>query len=137
MINTAYQYPVLAEAPACGVTPDFTRMNMGWGMPCLKARAEDAPHQGLHDLRNNMIIVDESHVLSVVGQTVTYGVVPVENMPLKVTLVYTDPAGNPATGGTRVNDLNLQVSSPSGTKYYGNGGLLTSNWSTPGGPAES
>jgi hypothetical protein len=41
--------------------------------------------------------------------------------------------GNPSAGQARINDLSLRVTSPSGAMYWGNNGLSTSNFSTPGG----
>ena len=37
----------------------------------------------------------------------------------------------------RINDLDLKVTSPAGVVYWGNHGLLTGNWSTPGGLPDS
>lgn len=49
--------------------------------------------------------------------------------PLKVTLVWTDPAGPAgASSNLLVNDLNLVVTAPDGTVYRGN--TFTSSWST-------
>ncbi len=42
--------------------------------------------------------------------------------PLRVSLVWTDYPGNPGASRTLVNDLDLEVVSPSGTVYRGNGG---------------
>lgn len=41
--------------------------------------------------------------------------------PLRVSLVWTDYPGNPSAARTLVNDLDLEVVSPSGTVYRGNG----------------
>ncbi len=41
--------------------------------------------------------------------------------PLRVTLVWTDYPGNPGASRTLVNDLDLEVVSPTGTVYRGNG----------------
>ncbi|MEM3445241.1 MAG: S8 family serine peptidase [Thermoplasmata archaeon] len=51
--------------------------------------------------------------------------------PLKITLVWTDPpAGGFFPLGSKLdNDLNLIVTAPNGTKYYGN--KFTNSWSTP------
>uniref|UniRef100_A0A7C4TGP0 Peptidase S8/S53 domain-containing protein n=1 Tax=candidate division WOR-3 bacterium TaxID=2052148 RepID=A0A7C4TGP0_UNCW3 len=42
------------------------------------------------------------------------------SIPLRVTLCWTDTAGNPAASRPQVNDLDLRVISPSGTSYWGN-----------------
>jgi hypothetical protein len=41
--------------------------------------------------------------------------------PLRVSLVWTDYPGTPAAGGGLVNDLDLEVIGPDGTRYPGNG----------------
>ena len=41
--------------------------------------------------------------------------------------------GSPSAAQTRINDLSLKVTAPDGTIYWGNNGLLTGMWSTPGG----
>ncbi len=54
--------------------------------------------------------------------------------PFKVTLVWSDYPGSPTTGGL-VNNLNLVVTGPGGTTYYGN--QFSGGWSVPGGTADS
>ncbi len=49
--------------------------------------------------------------------------------PLKITLAWTDAPGNPSTDPVLVNDLNLKVTAPDGTVYYGNG--FANGWSSP------
>ncbi len=41
-------------------------------------------------------------------------------IPLRVTLCWTDSAGNPAATRSQLNDLDLRVVNPSGTSYWGN-----------------
>ncbi|MGE3109026.1 MAG: hypothetical protein AB7N65_15660 [Vicinamibacterales bacterium] len=41
--------------------------------------------------------------------------------------------GDPNAAVHRINDLSLKVTSPIGTVYWGNVGLLSGNWSQPGG----
>jgi hypothetical protein len=48
-------------------------------------------------------------------------------------MIYPDPPGTTSATLHRINDLNLKVTSPGGTIYWGNNGLLASNWSTSGG----
>ena len=124
LINTASAYPF------SGPDDDLTRTHQGWGM---------ADVQQLYELRDRMLIVDESDLLTNLSMT-QY---PVEVPPgepaqqagtaLRATLVYTDPMGAVPSSVNRVNDLTLKVVSPSGTVYWGNNGLLEGNWSTPGG----
>ncbi len=42
------------------------------------------------------------------------------SIPLRVTLCWTDTAGNPSVLRSQVNDLDLRVVSPTGTSYWGN-----------------
>src|SRR5262245_20586510 len=56
-------------------------------------------------------------------------------LPLRVTLVWTDPPGNPAAATKLVNDLDLVVTNlDTGDVYYGNhfqaGGSFTPSWDT-------
>jgi hypothetical protein len=48
-------------------------------------------------------------------------------------MVYKDPMGTTSSTLHRINDLDLQVTSPSGIVYWGNGGLREGLWSTEGG----
>jgi len=118
MINTAEQYPF------SGTNHDMTRVHQGWGMPDL---------QYMYDMREKMLIVDETDVLSNLG-VAAYIVATGPGDPLlKATLVYADPPGNPGASQHRINDLTLKVLSPSGEEYWGNNGLLANMWSTAGG----
>lgn len=128
MINSADQYPFT------GLTHDKTRMHQGWGMPSVK---------NLYDMRDKYFIVDETDVLAPL-EVATYAVAVPEGEPaLKVTLVYADPAGNPAVQSQhRVNNLSLRVTAPSAgpppppglapAVYQGNRGLDIGVWSVPG-----
>jgi uncharacterized membrane protein/subtilisin family serine protease len=51
------------------------------------------------------------------------------DQPLKVTLVWTDEAGTSSTGKALINDLDLELVAPDGTRYAGN--LFTNGESTP------
>jgi len=61
-----------------------------------------------------------------------------DTRPLRVTLVWTDPPGNPVAGLKLVNDLDLVVTNlDSGEVYFGNditGGSFNSVWATNGSP---
>jgi len=109
-----------------GQAHDLTRVHQGWGFPDV---------QRLYDDRDRIFIVDEADLIENL-QTNSYSlrVLPSED-DLRVTMVYADPPGNPAATIHRINDLSLRVTSPSGTQYWGNQGLLDGNWSTPGGAA--
>lgn len=121
MINTAQQYTF------SGTGHDLTRVHQGWGL---------ANVQNVYDRRNNMLIVDETDVLEQFDvRTYTTLITPAQpfNDALRATLVYTDYHGTTSAVQHRINDLTLKVTSPTGTIYYGNNGLLDGNWSTSGG----
>jgi serine protease AprX len=119
MLNTAYRYPLTQGG--------LTRARQGWGMPDL-ARA--------YDERLNTYIVNETHLISAfVVNTYTFNV-PDGTPQFRATLVYRDPPGTPNSSVHRVNNLSLRVVAPGGQAYWGNFGLTTSNWSSPGGAAD-
>jgi hypothetical protein len=117
LINTAYQYPF------SGASHDLARTHQGWGMVDL---------ENLYNQRHGMLIVDATEPLAPLA-TRRYTVSVPAGSTLRATLVYPDPAGNPAASVARVNDLSLKLTSPGGVEYWGNAGLLTGNWSTAGG----
>ncbi len=118
LINHAQQYPFQ------GTNHDLTRTHQGWGRPSVRVAQERAPRS---------FVVDEEEPL-VLGETVTYDVVvEAAESELKVTMVYPDPPGTTSSSLHRINDLDLQVTSPSGTVYHGNVGLDAGNYSVPGG----
>ena len=119
MINTAVQWDMTIAGS------DVTRARQGFGRVDLT---------NLYDLRNKMLIVNETDALTNL-QTKTYSVtVPSDSTdPLKVTMVYNDPMGSPSATRTRINDLSLKVTAPDGTIYWGNNGLANNMWSTSGG----
>jgi PKD repeat protein len=122
VINTATQWTFT------GATADLTRTHQGWGHPDVKSA---------WDLRNSMYIVDETDVLTNLGSTVHSLNVAPGTPALKATMVYRDPAGTTSTTLHRINNLNLKVTAPGGTIYWGNNGLAAGNWSTSGGVANN
>ena len=120
LINNAQQYAFSGDAH------DLSRYKQGWGRPSVREAAERAA---------SSFIVDQKVLLGV-GELATY---PVDVAPgeseLKITMVYPDPPGNPASALARVNDLDLRVISPSGVVYHGNVGLTAGNASVAGGAA--
>ncbi|MBX9765949.1 MAG: hypothetical protein K2X47_01645, partial [Bdellovibrionales bacterium] len=65
-----------------------------------------------------------------------YSVVVAGGEPeFKVTMSYRDREANPALAITRINNLDLKVTAPNGTVFWGNNGLLENNYSVPGGQA--
>lgn len=118
MINAARSYPF------SGLAADLTRTHQGWGL---------ADVQRLHSRRERMFIVNETDVLTHLAVKAYPVVVLPGEAELRVTMVYTDPAGLPATSMHRINDLSLRVVSPSQGIYWGNAGLRSGNWSVSGG----
>lgn len=117
-INNAQQYSFSGEGH------DLTRVHQGWGRPSARL-AKDRAEQSM--------IIDETQALAF-DETVSYDVAVQEGeSELKVTMIYPDPPGTTSASLHRINDLDLKVSSPSGTVYWGNNGLKAGNYSTPGG----
>ena len=123
MIHTAFQYDF-----DTGDSHNLSRIKQGWGFPDVKNLYEIAQ-------QNNWrlpILVNEEDIL-LPGGANSYTLTVDGSKPLKATLAYKDPRGNPAASIARINDLSLKVTSPSGTVYWGNNGLRQGIWSTPGG----
>ena len=117
MINNAVPWNI--DAPS-----DVTRIRQGWGRADL---------QNLYQNRNKMLIVDETDVLTNL-QTRRYNInITDSSKPLKATMTFADPMGNPASAQSRINNLSLKVTAPNGTVYWGNSGMLTNRWTTSGG----
>lgn len=118
MINTASQWPFT------GTTADLTRTHQGWGRADVRS---------MYDLRNNLFVVNESSRLQAFQKSTYRVYVPAGQPAFRSTMIFTDPPGTTSASQHRINDLTLKVTSPSGTFYYGNNGLLAGNWSTSGG----
>ena len=72
------------------------------------------------------------------NQSATYSyTVPAGKADLKITMTYPDPPGTTSSTVHRINNLNLRVTAPNGTIYWGNNGLSAGNWSTSGGSANN
>lgn len=120
MVNNAQQYDF------SGSSHDLTRTHQGWGRPSARLAKERAA---------TSFVVDEELPLQL-GETSLFSVeVPGGESELKVTMVYTDPPGTVSAAMHRINDLNLKVTSPGGTVYHGNNGLLVGTESASGGSA--
>jgi len=122
LINTASQYAF------SGPSHDMTRVHQGWGIPSV---------QYMYDIRDKMGFVDETEVLENLESVEFVAFVEPSTPELRVTMAYADPMGSPAASVHRINDLTLKVTSPSSTVYWGNNGLLTGNFSTSGGAANT
>jgi serine protease AprX len=122
MINTAYRYPLTQGG--------LDRDRQGWGMPDVGKMYVQA---------DRTYVVDQTHLLAPLGVNAYHIGVPPGTPELAVTLAYIDPMGNPNVQSQhRVNDLSLRVTAPGGIpSYWGNHGLMTSNFSTPGGSPDT
>jgi serine protease AprX len=122
LINTANQYEFQ------GANHDLTRVHQGWGFPSL---------ENMFNLKGKMLVVNEDHILKNL-ESKAYKVSVDGSEPLfKATLVFADPPGSPNSSLARVNDLNLKVTAPDGTIYWGNNGLRVGNYSVADGTADS
>jgi hypothetical protein len=118
MVNTGSSYPF------SGTGHDITRTHQGWGLPDV---------QRLYDRRDEFYFVNETDVVANL-ETATHCVhVTAAEPELRATLVYLDKEGTTSAAQHRINDLTLKVTSPGGTVYWGNNGLLAGNFSTAGG----
>ncbi|MGA2177493.1 MAG: S8 family serine peptidase [Verrucomicrobiota bacterium] len=92
----------------------------GWGLVNLQ---NSIPASMTNASSSSLWFTDQSpaNALST-GQYRTYTIntndVNMANFPLRVTLVWTDPPGNPAAGIALVNNLDLTVTDNSGTNVY-------------------
>ncbi|MCA1696297.1 MAG: hypothetical protein LC749_17135, partial [Actinobacteria bacterium] len=86
---------------------------------------------GLIRLDDVLVFPDSDHILAVwdvrnsgglsTGDRRVHGIdVVTGSEPLKVTLAWTDPPGEPGAADVSVNDLDLRVTSPDGDTYLGN-----------------
>lgn len=76
----------------------------------------------------NIYTVDETGPGIATNGNKSYYIYADSGRPLKITLVWTDPKGTVAAETELVNNLNLVVTGPDGTKYYGN--QFTNSWSS-------
>jgi serine protease AprX len=107
-----------------GTANDLTRVHQGWGHPQVN---------GLLVSSANLLVVDETDVLGELDSTTWTVDVPSGVPSLRVTLVFSDPPGTTSSSLHRINDLDLEVESPTGTIYHGNVGLTAANASASGG----
>ncbi|MEM7205013.1 MAG: S8 family serine peptidase [Planctomycetota bacterium] len=115
-----------------GTAAGANRFQQGWGFPNVR---------DLYDLRDRLLVIDEENATVTgpsrdvlqQGQSRSYTVfVPPGTLEFRAAMTYADPAGNPVIQSQhRVNNLDLEVVAPDGTRYYGNGGLRTGPVSVP------
>ena len=120
MINSAEPYAFTGSSTA----NDKARIKQGWGMPSL---------QPLSDNRAQTFVVTEEPVLTELQSAFYPLSVPAGTPQLRATLVWADPQGTTSSTQHRINDLDLKITAPDGTVYWGNNGLSAGVWSTSGG----
>lgn len=116
--------------PVGGGTYDLnvrnTRNYQGWGLPRLRNSIPGGLTNFNANQPSSMWFVDQSPTNALAtGQsqtrTLTLPASGATNLPLRVTLVWTDPPGNPNAGVKLVNDLDLIVTNRvTGDVYFGN-----------------
>ncbi|HQO20712.1 MAG TPA: S8 family serine peptidase [Acidobacteriota bacterium] len=105
-------------------------LDQGWGrihLDNVLYFSGDSRRTRLWDVRNE-------NGLPTGGQTEYAVSIASSSEPLKVHLVWTDPASNPMVSLNLVNNLDLEVVSPSGVRYRGN--VFSNGQSTPVGEAD-
>ena len=124
MINSAEPYAFSGSS----TTQDKARIKQGWGLPSL---------QPLYENRESTFIVNEADVLLELDSATYPLIVPAGTPQLRATLVWADPQGTTSATIHRINNLDLKVTAPDGTIYWGNNGLSAGVWSTSGGVANT
>lgn len=119
LINGAY-----SVNPKYDLSPRKTLNIQGWGMPMLTNVIPASLTNG-NFLEGPLVMVDQSTTNSLAtGQSATWDLKlseDVQSYPLRFTLVWTDPPGNPNAAIKLVNDLDLVVTNlDSGDVYWGN-----------------
>jgi hypothetical protein len=103
-------------------TPDIPNGNEGWGRMYLP---------DLFDPPGNMTFVDQEILLQTGNKSIHEAYIGNLEYPLKITLVWTDPAAAASANPALVNNLDLKVTAPDNTTiYYGN--VFKNGMSTPG-----
>ncbi len=100
----------------------------GWGLPSLPnslTSFSTNSHDSLDSKKWHLRTIEQSATNALAtGESLTWNVTLSTNaqvFPLRVTLAWTDPPGNPAVGIKLVNDLDLIVTNlDTGTVFYGN-----------------
>jgi serine protease AprX len=117
MIADAYQYPIGVNA--------IDRNVEGWGTPDMEKMYNLGAEYHVFEEYPQALNADESWGRYVYSDGVN---------PLKITLCWIDPAApsTTLTGRSLINNLDLRVTSPGGTIYWGNNGLLSNLWSVSG-----
>jgi len=124
VINTADPYTFSGPS----TSQDKARVKQGWGLPDLRE---------MYDNRDAFFVVDEADPLTEF-QTALYPLrVPADTPQLRVTLTWADPPGTTSSSLHRVNNLDLKITAPDGSTYWGNNGLNAGVWSVQGGSPDT
>lgn len=117
--NGAKPSPAMVKALlANGAEPmsasyEYPGMGQGWGrVNVQKSLLSNKTYQILSEDQKVTLRTGEQMLYNATVLTAAY--------PLKVTLAWTDPPGTSGANKELVNDLNLELISPSGATYYGN-----------------
>ncbi|MGD0814502.1 MAG: S8 family serine peptidase [Verrucomicrobiota bacterium] len=104
-----------------------TANEQGWGLPNLtNVIPSSLTNNPGSSTNTSMLLVDQSRTNALAtGQYQTYTINCGDTnaamaFPLRVTLVWTDPPGDPAAGVALVNNLDLTVADSAGNIYIGN-----------------
>ena len=117
LIANAYQYDF----------DDATRYQQGWGYVDVGRVSAAGPYTFVQDGGINLETGEDW------STTVTrYSSLE----PLKITLCYADYHGAAGANPSLVNDLDLKVTAPNATVYWGNNGLMDNRYSTSGGSGD-
>ena len=113
-----------------GATPlpgyDWPDNNQGWGRVNVRRSVDESPsHRHLFWDELDPIFQGGG------GSEVTYRFFAEAGEELKVVLVWSDVAGTASSGKALINDLDLEVRRPDGTRLYGN--AFENGFSTAGG----
>lgn len=104
---------------------DIPNIHEGWGRIDLESLFRPTSGRLIRDQQDTLTDPGEVHELQVDATG---------DAPLKVTLDWLDPAGDPAADTAIVNDLDLELVAPDGTTYKGN--VFEKGFSTTGGDAD-
>ncbi len=105
---------------------DTSLNSQGWGLVSLPTSLPGSPTTTSNEVPTSMLYFDQSPSNALAtGQSQTYYVsidpASQEDQPLRFTLVWTDPPGNPVASTKLVNDLDLVVTNMDTLDvYYGN-----------------
>jgi subtilisin-like proprotein convertase family protein len=118
--------PALGKAAmingAVDMLGSYPNNNQGWGRTNLRNTIE-GPAGGTVKFLDQ---TDTTPVGTGGQYSTTFGVTA-STVPLKITLVWTDPPGAASCSSCLINNLDLDVADPSGTHYHGN--QFTGSWS--------